>query len=210
VRDQGAEELNASRRRFLLAAPVAAAGLTLAACGSSSDPQTAEDKSSDASAPKGGQDLIIVNYALTLEYLEAAFYDQVVSSGALSGQTADLFKLIQQDEHEHVDALTALAKKLGGKPAERPDTRFTGGAGGGRAIDTAATIENVGAAAYLGQVSSVENREVLAALLSIHSVEGRHAAKLNRLAGRDPFPDGAFASPLSMEEVNSAIQPFLV
>jgi rubrerythrin len=205
--DQGAEGLNASRRRFLAAAPLAAGAAFLAACGSSSDPQTAEDKSSNASAPKGGQDLTIVNYALTLEHVEADFYDKVVAAGLFSGATGDLFKTIQQDEHQHVAALTALAKKLGGKPAERPVTRFPLGRG---AIRLAATLENVGAAAYLGQVDSIENREVLAALLSIHSVEGRHAAKLNRLAGRDPFPDGAFASPLGMEEVNNAIAPYLV
>ena len=207
---QGAVGLNASRRRFLAAAPLAAGAAFLAACGSSSDPQTAEDKSSKASAPKGGQDLTIVNYALTLEHVEADFYDKVVEAGLFSGATGDLFKTIQQDEHEHVDALTALVRKLGGKPAEAPVTRFPIGGGGGGAIDIAATLENTGAAAYLGQVTSIANREVLAAVLSIHSVEGRHAAKLNRLAGRDPFPDGSFASSLDMEEVNDAISPYLV
>src|SRR3954471_18508204 len=88
---QGAVEVDTSRRRFLLAAPVAAGAAFLAACGSSSDPQTAEDKSSDASAPKGGQDLVIVNYALTLEHIEADFYDKVVAAGIFSGATGDLF-----------------------------------------------------------------------------------------------------------------------
>src|SRR3954463_13906028 len=112
LQDQGAVEENASRRRFLLAAPVAAGAAFLAACGSSSDPQTAEDKSSDAKAPKGGRDLEIVRYALTLEYIEADFYDKVVEAGIFSGATGDLFKEIQQNEHDHVEALTALTKKL--------------------------------------------------------------------------------------------------
>jgi hypothetical protein len=210
LQDQGAVDVNASRRRFLLAAPVAAGAAFLAACGSSSDPQTAEDKSSDASAPKGAQDLQIVNYALTLEYLEADFYDQVVDAGLFSGAQGDLFKQIQQNEHDHVDALTALSKKLGGHPPEKPATQFRIGSGGRSVLGTAATLENLGAAAYLGQLDSIENREVLATAISIHSIEGRHAAELNRLAGRDPFPDGAFASPLDMDEVNNAIQPYVI
>jgi rubrerythrin len=206
-------EVDASRRRFLqLAGPVAAGGLAafLAACGSSSDPQTAEDKSRDASAPKGGRDLEIVNYALTLEYLESDFYDKAVDAGIFSGATGDLFKQIQENEHEHVDALTALVKKLGGKPAERPATQFPIGSGGRRVLGLAATLENVGAAAYLGQADVIENREVLAAALAIHSVEARHAAKLNRLVGRNFSPDGSFASPMDMGEVSNAIAPYLV
>jgi rubrerythrin len=212
LQDVGGHEVDASRRRFLqLAAPVAAGGLAafLAACGSSSDPQTADDKSSDAQAPKGGQDLEIVNYALLLEQIEADFYDQVVEAGVLSGAAAQLFQEIQQNEHEHVDALTALARKLGGRPEPPPATNFPIGKGGSGVIRLAATIENIGAAAYLGQADIIENREVLGAALSIHTVEARHAAKLGRLAGRSFSPDGSFASPMSMEEVNSAIEPFL-
>src|SRR3954452_6449903 len=166
LQDQGAVEENASRRRFLLAAPVAAGAAFLAACGSSSDPQTAEDKSSDASAPKGGQDLVIVNYALTLEHIEADFYDKVVAAGIFSGATGDLFKLIQENEHQHVDALTALAKKLGGRPSEAPVTNFRiGGARG--APNPAPPLEHTGVAAYLGQGAQIKTREVLAAALSI-------------------------------------------
>jgi rubrerythrin len=213
VQDVGDHEFDASRRRFMqLAAPVAAGGLAafVAACGSSSDPQTADDKSSDAQAPEGGRDLEIVQFALLLEHVEADFYDQVVESGVLSGAADELFKEIRQNEHEHVDALTALAKKLGGTPDEAPTTTFPLGDTGSGVIELAATIENLGAAAYLGQAEHIENREVLAAALSIHSVEGRHAAKLSRLAGRNFSPDGSFASPLSMEEVNDAVERFLV
>lgn len=205
---------DASRRGFLRAsaAPIAAGGLAafLAACGSSSDPQTAEDKSSNAQAPTGGGDKQIVNYALTLEYIEAAFYDRVVESGALSGSEADLFKRIQENEHAHVDALLALAKKLHGDPvAEKPATHFPIGGDRGRIISLAAQLEGIGAGAYLGQMDSIENREVLAAAVSIHSIEARHAAKLSLLAGDDFSPDGAFATPQNKEDVQNAIQPFL-
>jgi hypothetical protein len=200
---------DASRRRFL--AVPAAAGLAafLAACGSSSDPQTANETASKAQSPKGGQDLQIVNYALTLEHLEADFYDRVVESGMFSGAEAGVFRLIQSNEHEHVAALQALARKLGGPVAERPQTQFP--LGSRHAVLTlASTLENTGVAAYLGQFDSIENREVLAEMFAIHSIEGRHAAKLARLLGDDFSPDGATASPLGMGEVMDAVQPFIV
>jgi rubrerythrin len=203
---------NKTRGGFLALAGAAA---FLTACGSSSDPQTADKKSSEAEAPIGGHDLDIVNYALTLEYIESDFYDKVVDAGTFSGETGDLFKLIQSNEHEHVAALEALAKKLsdggkGGKVVERPQTQFPLGGGPRSVLKLAATLENIGAAAYLGQADIIENREVLAAALSIHTVEARHAAKLNRLLGRQFSPTGAVASPLAMGEVNDAVQPFVV
>jgi hypothetical protein len=200
---------DASRRRFL--ALPAAAGLAafLAGCGSSSDPQTANPSASAAQSPKGGQDLQIVNYALTLEHVEADFYDKVVEAGMFSGAEAAVFRLIQSNEHEHVAALQALARMLGGPVAERPQTQFP--LGSRHAVLTlASTLESTGAAAYLGQFPIVENRAVLAQLFAIHSIEGRHAAKLARLLGEDFSPDGATASPLDMGEVMDAVQPFIV
>jgi rubrerythrin len=210
------ERADASRRRFLqLAAPVAAGGLAafLSACGSSSDPATAEDKSSDAQSPKGGHDLEVVNFALTLEYIESDFYDKVVSAGIFSGDVGTLFALIQTNEREHVAALEALAKKIAAKKdtiAERPQTKFPLGGSPRSVLRLAATLENTGAAAYLGQAATLGNKEVLAAALSIHSVEARHAAKLNRLVGEEFTPDGAFAAPMEMEEVLDAVAPFIV
>ena len=200
---------DASRRRFL--AVPAAAGLAafLAACGSSSDPQTAKQNASAAQSPKGGEDLQIVNYALTLEHLEADFYDRVVEAGMFSGAEAGVFRLIQSNEHEHVAALQALARSLGGPVAERPQTQFP--LGSRHAVLTlASTLENTGAAAYLGQFDAIENRGVLAQLVAIHSIEGRHAAKLALMLGDDFSPDGATGSPLDMGEVMDAVQPFIV
>jgi hypothetical protein len=204
---------DASRRRFLqLAAPAALGGMAafMAACGSSSDPQTAKDKSTNAQAPVGGHDFDVVDFALRLEYIERDFYDKVVSSGMFSGKVGDLMKLIQFDEHQHVAALQALGKKLNGRLSQRPQTHFPLGGGPRSVLKLAATLENTGAAAYLGQASSLENKEVLAAALSIHTIEARHAAKLNRLVGRQFTPDGAFASPLEMGEVLDAVSAFVV
>ena len=71
------------------------------------------------------------------------------------------------------------------------------------------SLDTVGAAAYLGQAANIESPEILAAALSIHSVEARHAAVLNGLIGEDPTPDGAFAKPADAMTVLDAVQPFL-
>jgi rubrerythrin len=202
----------ASRRGFLaLAAPIAAGGVAafVAGCGSSSDPQTADQSASGTQAPKGGHDLEIVNYALKLEHIEADFYDRVVEAGLFSGKDADVFKLIQSNEHEHVAALQALAKKLGGGPPVRPRTQFVLGSPR-QVLKLASALEYTGAAAYLGQLAVIENREVLVSALSIHSIEARHSAKLARMLGEDFAPDGATASPMGMGEVLDAVRPFIV
>jgi UDP-N-acetylmuramyl pentapeptide synthase len=76
-------------------------------------------------------------------------------------------------------------------------------------LKTAASVENIGAAAYLGQAGRITSKEILAAALSIHTVEGRHAAVLNTLVGKSIVPDGAFAKPASMDEVLKSVQPFI-
>jgi rubrerythrin len=198
-----------SRRRFLALAGPGALGLLLSACGSSSDPQTADPTAEKAFAPKGGQDKDIVNFALTLEYLEADFYAQVNEAGIFSGETATVLREIEANEREHVAALEALAKKLGGPRAEKPSTDFPMGPPA-EVLKLAATLENTGAAAYLGQIDVIENRGVMEAAVSIHTVEARHAAKLNRLAGIPFTPQGPFASPLSMQEVLGAVSPYIL
>ena len=203
-----------SRRKFFaLTGGTGAAGALLAACGSDDETSTSSSTMSsgaeDTASQFGEGDLGIVNYALTLEYLETAFYNDVAKSGLFKGDDLALVKRIGEVEQQHVDALTATAKKLGGPVAKVPMAEFplkdpT------EVLKLAATVENVGAAAYLGQAANIESPEILAAALAIHSVEARHAAALNVLVGEEPTPDGAFAQPADMQEVLDAVQPFLV
>ena len=203
-----------SRRKFFaLTGGTGAAGALLAACGSDDETSTSSSTMSsgaeDTASQFGEGDLGIVNYALTLEYLETAFYNDVAKSGLFKGDDLALIKRIGEVEQQHVDALTATAKKLGGPVAKVPMAEFplkdpT------EVLKLAATVENVGAAAYLGQAANIESPEILAAALAIHSVEARHAAALNVLVGEEPTPDGAFAQPADMQEVLDAVQPFLV
>jgi len=211
-----------SRRGLLggLAGGGAAAAL-LAACGKDDSKMSAPAaQTANGSASRQG-DIDIVNYALTLEYLEAQFYADVIDSGVITDpKVASLAKKFGETEQLHVDALTAAVKKLGGTPAAKPKASFQSVLDGGpkKVLETAATVENLGAAAYLGQAPKIKNKDILAAALSIHSVEARHAAALNDLIGRGfkggsalsgSIPDGAFAKPMSMDEVLAQVKPFL-
>ena len=223
-----------SRKTFLrmMGGGAAASGLAvlLSACGGDDDdgdePLPGEEgaaSSTASSAPSAGGtgDVKIVNYALTLEYLEADFYQQVIDSGVITDKkVANLAKSIGENENEHVDALKAAVEQLGGTPVTKPKTKFEDVLAGGpdMILMTAATVENLGAAAYLGQAGNIESKDILAAALSIHSVEARHAAALNELVGRGfkgsgalegSIPDGAFAKPMTMEEVLEQVKPFL-
>jgi rubrerythrin len=208
------------RKRFLRmvggAGAASAFAIFVAACGDDDESSngggggaaTGNDSQRGASM-KG--DVEIVQYALTLEHLETDFYNAVIDAGAISDKAlAETATMIRDNEQEHVDALTATVEDLGGKP-EKPKKNFDSVIEGGpdMILETAATVENLGAAAYLGQAGRIKSKDVLAAALSIHSVEARHAAALNSVVGKTIVPDGAFAKPASMDEVLAKVKPFL-
>ena len=218
VKDEQAPEEPSSRAQFLkIAGGTGAAGalaIFLAACGDDEDSSSSssDSKSKDTSSGSAKGDLEIVNYALTLEYLEVAFYQAAIDSGEVKTKAVgEVAKTIVADEIEHVEALTATVKQLGGTPAAKPKTNFDDVLAGGekKILETAATVENLGAAAYLGQAGRIKSKEVLAAALSIHTVEGRHAAVLNSVIGKSIVPDGAFAKPADMATVLKAVKPFI-
>jgi Ferritin-like domain len=214
------------RKRFLkmagktIGSATAATGLAafIAACGSSSSSSssstaaaasssTTSATSTSSAAPSATGDLAIVNYALTLEYLEDQFYAKVVASGLFTGATLSTLKMFGEEEAEHVAALKAVAMKLG-TPAPKPKGKFPLGSAA-KVASLAATVENLGAAAYLGQAPNIQSPEILAAALSIHTVEARHAATLNTLTKQSPTPNGAFGKPMTMSEVLAVVKPFI-
>lgn len=201
-----------SRRRFFLLSGGASSAALLAACGSddaSTSTSTASSSGDSQTTSQFGEgDVGIVNYALTLEYLEAGFYDAVAKSGLFKGGDLALIKQIGATEQQHVDALTATVKKLGGEPAKQPNANFPL-KDAKSVLELAATVENLGAAAYLGAAGDIKSPEILAAALAIHTIEARHAAVLNTLTKQSPTPDGGFGKPMSMDAVLAAVKPFI-
>lgn len=208
------------RKKFLRAVGGAGAAsfgaFVLAACGSSKKPTPSTTASAPAATPEssvpasfGAGDVGILNYALTLEYLESEFYAKVVAAKLFTGAPGSLVAEFAQQEAEHVAAIHQTVIKLGGTPAAKPTGKFP--------LTTAAavaklayTVENLGASAYLGQAPHIKSPDVLAAALAIHTVEARHAATLATLVpGGHVTPSGAFANPASAATVLAAVKPFI-
>jgi len=159
-----------------------------------------------AFAQGGGGDLDIVNFALTLEYLEADFYTQASKLG-LSSEVAKLAKLLQGDETQHVDALTATTKKLGGMPAKKPTFSFPF-KDEKSFLKLAQVLEDTGVSAYNGAAPSIQSKEVLGAAGSIVQIEARHAAAIRLTNNADPAPE-AFDKTLGKQQVLTAVKPFI-
>jgi rubrerythrin len=160
-----------------------------------------------AFAQSGSGDLEILNFALTLEYLEAAFYKDGLSRAKLSGDAKKYATEFGDQEQQHVDALTATIKKLGGKPVASPKVAFpfTDQAS---FLKLAQVFEDTGVAAYNGAAPAIKSTEVLGAAGSIVQIEARHAAAIRSLNGKDPSP-AAFDPTLSMKQVLKAVKPFI-
>jgi rubrerythrin len=151
-------------------------------------------------------DVKILNYALTLEYLEAAFYAEANEKGKLNGITARFVQVVGAHEAAHVSALKSA---LGSKATKEPSFDFKGTtADEGTFLKTAATLEDTGVSAYQGQAPRIKSTDVLASAGAILAVEARHAAWVRDIigAGKSPAPaPDAFSSPLSMKQVLAAV-----
>ena len=165
--------------------------------------------------PSKKQDLAILNYALTLEYLEAAFYNEArQKSDRYTKDARDIAALIYAHERTHVTALRKTIKALGGKPVKSPTFDFQGTTDNTKSfLGTAFVLENTGVHAYLGQAGHLKSKALLGAAASIVTVEARHAAAIAVLNGDDPYnpgkgsitPDSAFDTPLSKKQILAAV-----
>jgi len=145
-----------------------------------------------AASSKAG-DVSILNYALTLEELQAAFYTEVERNKVLQGELKQQADTVGGHERAHVKAFRAV---LGSKAIKRPHFDFGGATEGADAFRrTAVAFEDLAVAAYKGQAPRIGSREYLASALAIHSVEARHAAWIRRLANKPPVA-GPFDEPL--------------
>ncbi len=160
-------------------------------------------------------DVDVLNYALTLEYLESTFYEQGNASGVLSDSAdKDVFQLIQSDEEAHVKAISDTVTKLGGAPVAKPTVTFPAGTFASRDsyVKLSKTFEETGVGAYLGAAGSIQSKDVLQAAAGIFGVEARHAAAIGYLAGLPPEGGiymGATETAKPKADVLAAVMPFL-
>ena len=155
-------------------------------------------------------DVDILNFALTLEYLESAFYTQAQAEAKLSPEATELVDLISMDEAEHVNALKATVTDQGGTPVEVPGVDFGNAFASEKDFLTLAqTFEDTGVSAYNGAGPSFKSKELLATAGTIVQIEARHAAAIRLLNGELPAPE-AFDQTLDMAEVLKAVDPFVV
>jgi hypothetical protein len=134
-------------------------------------------------SPSPAQDVRVLDLLLLLEYVQAAFYADANTRGALRGELAEFSRTVGGHEDEHV---AFFKKALGTKARAKPRVDFRGATRNQKAFTAAAiALEDLGVAAYNGQATNV-TRKTLAAAATIVSVEARHAAWIRDIAGQLP------------------------
>jgi rubrerythrin len=158
----------------------------------------------------GKGDIGILNYALTLEYLEAAFYNGATAAKlTLTPQVDAFLKTVTADENAHVKF---LKKALGSKAAKEPKFNFAGAnTSTATFMATAQVLENTGVHAYLGQVLNIKNPAYVSAAGSILTIEARHASVIGLLNETSPSgamiaPDGPFDKPWTAAKVLKEVE----
>src|SRR5581483_4967598 len=154
----------------------------------------------------GRGDVGVLNYALTLEYLEAAFYNGATAANmSLPVQVAAFLKTVTADENAHV---TFLKKHLGAKAVKQPKFDFKGAnTNPATFMKTAQVLENTGVHAYAGQALNIKTPAYVKAAVTILTVEARHASVIGLLnEGASPngaqiAPDGPFDVPYPAAKV---------
>ena len=138
-------------------------------------------------------DIAILNFALTLEFLEAEFYTEAErSANVLGAELANFAQVVGRHERAHV---AFLRKALGAKAVKKPRFDFKGTTSDREKFAaTAQTLEDTGVAAYLGQTPLIKNKKILAAAGSILPVEARHAAWIRDIRGSGKAPSPAPAA----------------
>jgi hypothetical protein len=164
---------------------------------------------SSALAAGGTSDVEILNFALTLEYLEADFYKVKGKSVHLSGDAKALAATFGDEEAEHVMALTKAIMGAGGTPVKKPKFAFPV-TDEKSFLKLAYVLENTGVGAYNGAAPSISSKPLLAAAGSIVQVEARHAASIALLTGSQITPNGAFDKPLTTKQVLAKAGPLIM
>lgn len=226
-----------TRRSFLVGSAGAVGGFALAGAPSAvaaggehgdddDEDHTMTDEVEAVEEDPFEDDVDILNYALTLEHLEAAFYEEALETipqdelfgveplTEVSDDRRDFVwdEIVTIRDHEqiHADTLEATIEDLGGEAIERPEFDFgTATEDAQEFLTTAALLEDTGVGAYAGAAPFIENEDIVPPALSIHSVEGRHASYVRALDGETGYPE-AFDEALSRDTVLERASGFIV
>jgi rubrerythrin len=154
-------------------------------------------------SPSKKQDVAILNYALTLEYLESAFYNEAVAGGALNAEVLAAAKVVASHENAHVKFLKAA---LGSAAVKKPKFDFKGTTKDqAKFVATATVLEDTGVSAYSGQATRIYEPAVVKAAVSILTVEARHASQFRTLEGK-VFAPLAFDRAKTMKQILKAVK----
>lgn len=158
---------------------------------------------------QGLSDMDILQFALTLEHLEARMYRDMLAKNILTGKEQTYFRSFGDHEAAHVTALTDTISKMGGAPNAAKDSyKFPAFNNRGDILNFAKTAEDIGVGAYQGAAAAIKDKAILAAAGSILQVEARHVAIVNLLMGIDPVPM-AFTQSLTVQQVLDKVNPIL-
>lgn len=164
-------------------------------------------------APFFKDDLEVLNYALTLEHLEAAFYTQVNGSGKLSGNAASYLKTIGDHENAHVQALTDAISKAGGTPVKARTSYDFSPLGDLSSQDgilkVSMALEGVGVKAYDGAAREISDKGILGVAGQIVQVEARHAGLVRALVDPNTSPAPHFEDKASPRQILDIVTPLL-
>ena len=192
LRETAAEAVHATRRELLRAVPLAGAlgaGLLAAAPASAAGGMTPNDTA-------------ILRFDLALEYLQAALYTEVERLGAVEPRTLAFSRVVGAHERAHVRAIKDF---LGPRALPSPAFDFRGVTADDTAfVKTAVAFEDLTAALLKWQAPRLDSRSIVAAILTLHSVEARHAAWIRHIVGVLPATS-AFDKPAAQQQMAELI-----
>jgi hypothetical protein len=188
------------RRTFLATLGAAA----VAGCGGGGDTSTTTTEGESAGRlPGAPDDAGVLAFVLGLEQLQRDLYRRAIASSFFGVDQLIVLRALADHENQHVDKLTAELRRLKHDVPKAPVLKVPL-SDGHSILTTAYRLENLTAAAYLGQIGRIADKGILATLLSIQTVEGRHAAAIGAMLGKTATPDGAFATGHNMATITRA------
>ena len=183
--------------------------LAVAGCGGGKSATTSTTGGASGRLPGAPDDAGVLSFVLGLEQLQADLYRRATTSSFFGVDQLIVLRALGDHESQHVTKLTAELKRLKA-PVPKPPVLKVALRDAHAILATAYRLENLTAAAYLGQVGRIRDPGVLQTVLSIQTVEGRHAAAIGALLGKTATPDGAFAAGHNMATIALARQELAV